>query len=397
MPQFDLKVTLKRISPQLREELFSRWPPLAEIDWSSMQKQRAVDPLFDALQALPPEDKHDINVLLRSFENLRNATGLKVILEELEHAEPDLVTAWGEHKAGMDKIVWTYLKAKPVYEEAVIFARVDDLSTKRHWHKWAPVEHGEFAVTDDRISALGEELVNHHSGEFRGDTCTIHHYTRQNGTEYLLAYLPNWPDNFMVFNRDGELESFDLPTAFSISFVFTPATGVFEMIANGGQDTQLLLRRHFYKAMTGTDVDDVSPDSPAYDLDHILADDFAFVGHDTARVASVSIRRVTLFPTVASNLIEGLQPRFHREMPWNTAREQIKALLGAVDLDRTQVTVDEIRIRVQCRGQNGRNGRVLNIRVTPRACDLKSVDDEHLRVLGEDCLRAWGIDPHGQA
>lgn len=84
MPQFDLKVTLKRISPQLREELFSRWPPLAEIDWSSMQKQRAVDPLFDALQALPPEDKHDINVLLRSFENLRNATGLKVILEELE-------------------------------------------------------------------------------------------------------------------------------------------------------------------------------------------------------------------------------------------------------------------------------------------------------------------------
>lgn len=392
MAAFDLKQTLRQISPDLRQQLFSSWPSLAAIDWKQVRKKRCVDPLFDELQNLSADEKRSIHFLLRTMVGLASACGLKVLIDELAHSHPNLVAAWSEVKTKLDKVVWTYLNAKDVFEEAIIFARADRLSKQMYWKKWTGVSCNRFARTPERIEALRQSLVEHHSAELRGEQCEIHPYTRLNGAEYFFAYLPDWPDNFMVFNREGQLEALDLPTAFSILFVFTPATGVLEIIAAGGQATLASLRRRFYKAMTNTDVEDSDPDRPAFELDHVLADGFAFTGHDTMMVERVNVTRLLVYPRVEGFNVEGLQLRFRRGTPWSKIIERLDQMLSSIDLTRAQVTVEEIWIRAQCVGNGNRRGRTIPIDVTPRASSLKSIEEDDLRVIGEKCVKAWRID-----
>lgn len=392
MTQFDLKASLKQISPSLRQELMSRWPSMREIDWTRAVKKRSVEPIFTGIQSLPADDRREVSMLLRTCGSLKSSCGLKVIQEELRDQAPDLVEEWTQIKGSMDKVIWTYLRAPHVFEEAIVFARADSLSMRRYWNKWTGVECGEFDSTDDRIDALKALLVEHHGDEGRGDVCEVHHYTRQNGAEYFFAYLPNWPEDFMIFNRSGELQSLDLPTAFSILFVFTPETGVLEMIAAGGTDTQLSLRRRFYQAMTRTEVSDVPPVRPAFELGHLLEDGFAFAGHDTTLIERIEVPRIAIVPTVATPDVDGFNLKFRAGTSWRRVIERLDGTLASMNLDRSQSAIDEIFIRIHCVADGRRRARRLTFRVTPRASDLKSIEDDSLRVLGEQCIRAWGID-----
>jgi hypothetical protein len=122
----------------------------------------------------------------------------------------------------------------------------------------------------------------------------------------------------MVFNDDGELEALDVPTAFTIMFVFTPATGVLEMIAAGGQKVLADLRQRFYRAMTKTDADELPPDRPAFDLDHVLNDGFSLTANDP-RVALLELKRLMVFPTIETP-VEGLVFRFRIGTRWASRR-----------------------------------------------------------------------------
>lgn len=391
MAAFNLKTTLKQIDPDLRQALFSRWPELASLDWLKLKKKRQVDLLFNALLALPNEQKRDIQLLLRTFLNLKADGHIKVLLEELRDRNPELVNEWTKVKTRLDKVIWTYLNSRAAFQEAVIFIRADDLTNSMFWRKWQGVSCGQFSASNDRIDALRQSLIDHHVGEYRGDVCEIHPYTRKNGAEYLFAYLPNWPENFMVFNREGELESLDLPTAFSILYVFTPATGSLEIIASGGQSAQLELRRRFYQAMTETEVEDVDPERPTYSLDHLLEEGFEFTVHDPVKVERVEVSRLLVYPRLEGFNLEGLQLRIRKGTRWQTTVENLDKMLTAVDLARTQLTVEEIWIRIQCTRNGQKRPRMIKLRVTPRACNLKSIDDDDLQEIAQNCLEAWKI------
>lgn len=392
MAAFDLKTTLKQIDPDLRQALFLRYSELASLDWLQLKKKRQVDVLFNALLALPNDQKRDIQLLLRTFLSLKPNCHLKVLLEELRDRNPELVNEWSKNKSRLDKIVWTYLNARAAFQEAVIFVRADDLARSMYWRKWQGVTCGKFDTSNDRLDALKRSLVDHHEGEFRGDICELHHYTRKSGAEYLFAYLPDWPENFMVFNREGELESLDLPTAFSILYVFTPATGSLEIIASGGQSAQLALRRRFYETMTETEVEDLDPDRPTYSLDHLLEEGFDFMGHDPIKVERVEVSRLLVYPRVEGFNLEGFQLRIRKGSTWKETIESLDKMLAAVDLSRAQLTIEEIWIRIQCTRNGQSRPRMINLRVTPRACNLKSIDDDELQEIAQNCLEAWKIN-----
>ncbi len=390
MSQFDLKATLRQIGPELRKQLLKDLPTLEGFDWEQVKKQKRVDPLFDRLQELDNDQKRDINRLLRTCKTFSSTCGLKVLCEELCQFAPGLIEEWGEQKTRMNKVVWTYLNARRVFEEAIVFVRADELSQRRHWHKWSGINANQFIVNAERIEALKREIIAHHADQLRGDRCEIHPYSRQNGAEYFFAYLPDWPDNFMVFNDDGELEALDVPTAFTIMFVFSPSTGVLEMIAAGGQKVLADLRQRFYRAMTRTEVDEIPPDRPAFELDHVLTEGFKLDANDP-RIALLELKRLMVFPTVEAP-VEGLVFRFRIGTTWASAMEQLDRALKSMDLDRSQVTVEEFVVYMQCVSDGARKGRRQTIRITPQACNLKSQEDEDLRVLGEKVLKTLEID-----
>lgn len=394
MAPFDLKKTLKQINPKLRKQLFcSSWPDLTALPWDEMKKKTKIEPLFDVLQELGLEQKRDVQRLLKAFLRLKTTSGLKVLLEEIEVHAPSHVEAWGEQNSRMDKVVWTYLNVRQAFEEAMVFARADELSVTRYCRKWPAAQCADFEFTRTRKAALQQALIGHYKTELRGEICEIHHYSRSNGAEYFFAYLPDWPENFMVFNRSGELAPLDVPTAFTLLFVYTPATGVLETIASGSVGTQMKLRRLFYDAVCGMTVEDVDPERPTYELDHVLDDEFSFSLDTTMLpVESVHARRLMVYPTIEGFPLEGIELRFRHGLSWPAALQRLDGMLASQGLTREQVTVEELRIRVQCRGDGERRGRVIPIRVTPRACNLKSQDDDQLRTIGEACLQNWEID-----
>lgn len=389
---FDLRKVLKEISSPLRTQFLGKYRELRNIALDSL-KQKEIDPIVAGLQTMKPAKRREIQVLLQRMVNLERNAGLKVLLEELQQRYPSKVAEWAGLNGRIDKVIWTYLNTRDAFEEAAIFARADALSGKRCWNRWSGSATDGLSVTDDRVEALKVALKTHYSrNELRGEHCEIHHYTRLGGAEYFFAYLPDWPDNFQVFNDNGELRTLDIPTAFTNLFVYTPQTGVLEMIAAGGRPAQLVLRRIFYRAMLDHDVDNVDPDKLAYHLDHLLEPGFQFTWDTKDRIAEVCVPRLFVVPMIESHDLEGLAPRFRPGLPWPKVLENLDALLASRDLGRSQVNVDHIRIRIQLRGDGRRRGRVLTINITPRACDLKDQDDDELRVLGERCLRQWGID-----
>lgn len=69
----------------------------------------------------------------------------------------------------------------------------------------------------------------------------------------------------------------------------------------------------------------------------------------------------------------------------------IARLLAGVGLDRTQVQVVQVGIQLQLLSDGQCRGKRMTFHIScPNTCDLKSKPDE-LRVVGERCLRRWGI------
>jgi hypothetical protein len=165
----------------------------------------------------------------------------------------------------------------------------------------------------------------------------------------------------MVFNDDGELESLDLPTAFTDLFVYEPDTGALEMIASGGSKSQQQLRRVFYRTMCRLEVEDADPESPEYRLDHLLKPDFVFRLEPADRIESVTVPQILLVPLVddegAALDLEALSPRFRKSLSWAKALSIIDGLLESRDMRRSQVKVEHIHIRVQFLGDGTRKGK----------------------------------------
>lgn len=388
---FDLRKVLKQISNGHLHQFFARRGELHDVPWDGLREHR-IDPIVDAIQELSAAARRQVQVLFKSFVRLSDNVGLKVLLEELKSRYPGKVRTWKSLKR-LDKVVWTYLNARDAFEEAMVFARADSLASTRYWHRWEAGRCNDFQMTPEKIPAFKRLLSNHYQRkELRGEHCDIHHYTR-NGANYLFAYLPDWPDNFMVFTDEGELKSLDVPTAFTNLFVYTPTTGMLEMIAAGGIPAQRELLGLFCKGILGIPgAGATDPERPRYLLDHLLEPGFRFSWDPSDHIESVQVTRLLIVPTTGTHDLDGLWLRLRIGLPWPRTLETLDALLDSRDLRRDQVGVEDVRIRIHLLGDGDRRDRILTINVTPRACDLKSQDDDELRLLGEKCLRAWRID-----
>jgi hypothetical protein len=388
---FDLKAQLKRHDNGLLQKLFEDRKELLDLEWGSLKKTQ-VDPIVAAIRALPPCQRRQIQVLLQSIAKLADNRGLKVVHEELSQRHPELVPTWGALKNRHDKVLWVYLNAHDAFEEAAVFARADALSVTRYFNRWSHAPCDGFEATPERVAKLKAGLQEHYSqNELRGEHCEVHHYTRLNGDEYFFAYLPDWPDNFMVFNDDGEMETLDIPTAFTNLFVYEPSTGAVEMIASGGLPAQRQLRRVFYRALCKVEVEDADPDKPEYILDHLLQAEFSFQTELADRIEAIAVSQILLVPLVESEGLDGLQLRFRKGLPWSESLKVIDDLLCSRDLSRDQVGVDHILVRLLFMGDGSKRGKSLTIRISPRSCSLKAEDDEELQVVGNRCLRRWGV------
>jgi len=388
---FDLRKQLKLHDNGLLQRMFAEHRELLDFPWDSV-KPHHVEPLVKRWEAMPETNRRQVQVILQDVNELADERSHKVLTEELRWRSPDKLEAFAAWKSLLDKALWAYIEARTAFDEAAIFARAESLRSGQFANRWNDLPKQAIVVTDQMKAALQDEVRAYYwKKELRGQVCRVHHYSRANGAEFFFAYLPDWPDKRLVFDPDGNLTPREESYTFTNVFIYLQSEGAIEMIAKGGKQVHLPLRRAFCKAVLGIDVDDDDPVRPTYQLDHLLDPTFVFRTEPEDRISAVRLRRIRLVPKVYVQAIEYLEPKFHENARHAEVMAAINQQIVACKLDRSQVAVTQVGIQLKFMSDGRRKDKTMTFNVScPNTCDLKSKPDD-VRVVGERCAKRWEI------
>jgi hypothetical protein len=387
---FDPRKVLRQVSNALLKEFFSRRGELEEVPWEEL-KETHIGPIFDGWQALPDDDRNEVQVLLQDVNELADERGLSVLAEEIQWRAPQRLKEFGQWEGRMDRVMWAHLKMSEAFEEAAMFARADALAAGRFWVKRNSLPAGKISV-DGKVRRTFENALSEHywPTEMRGKYCAVEHYQRGNGAEYFFAYLDDYPDTHLVFDDTGQIERRADRYAFTNVFVFSPDEGALELFARGGQKAHLPLQQAFCRSVLGLDVGPADPLRPAYQLDHLLDPNFPLATDPSDRVAEARILRMRL--EIRSEPLSYIELKADPKTPPDHIHTMIGLYLNGQTLPPQRVRVRQARFKLTFASDgNGRRPKTLSFTVScPNSCDLKSRPDE-VRAVGERCLKLWGI------
>ena len=142
---FDPRKVLRQVSNALLKEFFSRRGELEEVPWDEL-KETHIGPIFDGWQALPDDDRNEVQVLLQDVNELADERGLGVLAEEIQRRAPQRLKEFGQWEGRMDRVMWVYLNVPEAFEEAALFARADALAAGRFWVKRNSLPAGKISV-----------------------------------------------------------------------------------------------------------------------------------------------------------------------------------------------------------------------------------------------------------
>lgn len=385
---FDLRKQLKLHHNAFLRRLFGE--QMDDVPWDSL-RPHDVEPIVRAWESLGEERRH-FQVVLQDVNELADPRGQKLLLEELEWRFPEKLADFQMIKSPADKALWTYLEARAAFDEAAIFARAEALRNGQFSNRWNSLPKEEITVTPQIISQLEHTVRSYYwEKELRGDVCRVHHYRQHSGEDFFFAYLPDWPDKLLIFDKEGNLTPREECYTFNNVFVYSPNDGSVELIARGGLKVQQSLRKAFCNAVLGLEVDEDEPIRATYELDHLLDPLFNFSTDADDRIQNVRLRRLRLVPNVPVPALEYSELKFKEHASRSDILLAVQRVLLAFDLNRTQVEVAQAAIQLQFRGDGVRKGKRLTFNVSrPNTCDLKSKPDE-MRVIGERCLKRWEV------
>lgn len=388
---FDPIRLLKEISRHLLRALFAREGIEAVF---SNEGPPGIEPreILAVWDSLSEVDRWKIHAALHEIHSMSHELGLRVLAEQLEWMHPHLAQEFQAIESRADKILWTWLNARDAFEGAAIFVRADTLVAGRHWKRWNGLPPQPIEVTAEKTNRLQDALRKYYwPKELRGQYCRVHHYPRCNGIDYFFAYLDDWPDRTLAFDDHGEMESQSARFAFTNVFAYDPRHGCIDLVAKGGRAVHLRLRELFCQSVLQLDVDDEQPVLPAYQLDHLLADDLALPTDPADRIASVRIDRIRIEPKGVDRGVRYEEIGFDRQATLSVVRGELQRRLKLLNLHRDQVSVSEVGFQLQFQSNGRSRARTMSFYVSsPNSCDLKSKSDE-MRAIGERCLRNWRI------
>lgn len=75
---FDLRLVLKQISNTHLQQFFAERGELLSVPWDGL-KEHKIAPIVEAIQALPTAKRRQVQILFKSFLQLSDNAGLKVL------------------------------------------------------------------------------------------------------------------------------------------------------------------------------------------------------------------------------------------------------------------------------------------------------------------------------
>ncbi len=386
--QFNPKRVLRQVSKPLLKEFFEREGHPLDVPWDELSNTQ-VQEVFDAWQGLPEGPRKAIEVVLHDVDEMATSDGVRAIIEEGKWQDEDLTEVLDGMESRHDRAVWTLLNKRHIWKLAVRFAHLENLSMGRYWAKRTGL-----AAKEPRTDEVGlRELEEAMSAFFlteqgRGHHCRVEHYQRGGGHDYYFVYLSDYADTYINFDDAGNFQRTAERRAFEVVFAYDRASGTLEMYARGGKKVVEALQTIFSRVILEENLlpDDVL--AHPYALDHLLERSAGLPTDPEDGVEQVRIRSMSLA------VMGRVRERITLDADPTRGPEHIYEMLDQ-DLDQRRLPKAILQPRkvvfnLKLKG-NGR-GRSMSFCVSlPNSCDLKSKREDQ-RLLGEKCLRKWGID-----
>jgi hypothetical protein len=391
---FDPKRVLRQVSNSLLDDLFQTHGHEVELPWDELG-QTQVDPIFDAWQALPDADRCAIEIVLQEVNEMATEDGVRAIIEEaIRQDNGELIDDLEGYASRYDKAVWTYIKARDVWEVAVRFARADSLSRGRYWIKRVDIPAKEPDVRPEKIEELQAGLSAFFlNTQARGRICRIEHYVRASGVDYFFAYLDDYADTYVNFDDHGEFVRTPERRAFEVVFVYNRHDGALEMYARGGKRVNGPLQEIFCRVILGEELGPEDRDSHPYELNVLLNRHVEFPTDPEDGIASVRVRKLRL--TIKGMPRRRITLEADPDAGPDDIYEMMEKYLDESRLPTAVLNVTQVGFKFAFAPREGERQSSLSFEVShPNSSNLKS-KPERLREIGEKYLRRWEIDRAG--
>ena len=392
LTHFDPRTLLKQIAMPLLQQFFARRGELLDLPWDELREKKHICPIYAAWQRLPESRRRAAQAVLHDITTAATDQGIKVFAEEVNTHAPQRDWELRACRSHLNKALWFYLNFPDQFEQAALYARADLLATSRFAIRRDDLPRAPLRITPAMTTALAKALRDFYwPSQMRGNHCHIEHHARVGGGEYIFAYLDDWPDMRLAFEDDGRLETHSARFAFSLLFIYSPAAGSLDLVANGGHAIQYPLQRAFCQAVLGIDVAPADPTRPAYELQQVLDPSFSYPTVARDCVGRVRLSRIRLTPISTSDPVETYELKFKPAVTRPQWLEVIRNHLAGHGLRPTQVIVEQASFQLMfLRNGCGRSRSITFTVAPPSSCDLTHKSEE-MREIGQRCLSMWGM------
>ena len=381
--EFTPRRFLRLVSLPLLRAYFERRRLLSDFDWDGVGGD--VDPLCQAWMGLPAKERHACWVDFETAFGLFSRRGIQTLLDSTgSTAERDKVLATMGKGTLADKVFRVLLDHPEVFALARRFAWADGL--KRHWQPRQDLPAAKPQVNDVSLSELKEAVADRYrSLDGRGEYSKAEAHWRGEAL-YVMVYISDHPEAVEEFEDSDDLKRLTRQRAFDVVYRYEPASGAFEMYADGDKEFRRGLAQDFVDRVLKQAVALPADEVLYFDLEKLKNPEFRFVTDGAGGVRSMELRSIRLSAPGADGgrITFGTPPRAS-----NTKLHSfIRRSLNEARLPLDTLAVEQVTISAQVANGTRRPSSVTFQISSSNTCNLKDTL-EHNKI--RTCLKRSGV------
>lgn len=381
--EFTPRHFLRLVSSPLLRIYFEQRRLLDGFDWDGLGDE--MEPLHDAWMALPGKEGHACWVDFETAFGLFSRRGIQTLLDSAgSTAEREKVLSTMGKGSTADKVFRVLLNHPEVFAVARRFAWADGL--KRHWQPRQDLPAADPQIDETSLLEFKEIVAaRYRSLDGRGEYSTVRAHWRAEAL-YIMIYISDHPEAVEEFENSDDLKRLTRQRAFDVVYRYEPASGAFEMYAEGDKDFRRSLAQDFVdrvlKQQVSLPVDEVL----SFDIEKFKDPNFRFATDSLDGVRSMELCSMRLAAAGANGgrITFGAQPR----IPKPQLHDFIKRGLNEAYLPLNQLTVEHVTIKAQVANGSRRPASVTFNISASNTCNLKDTT-EHNKI--RTCLKRSGV------
>lgn len=358
---------------------------------------REGDPKTESIQhhawgRLTDSQQKKVEADLRRAHELADADGLAIIHELANLSGEKLAPDFDALEGQIARILWVRIHHPDIFESAVVLNHSDTLNG-RYWRTHADYPKNDKPKTDDKaLKAFGKALsAFYKERQGRGKHCTVEHYLRADNEHYYFAYPDDHADLYVSHDESGKLNPRPERPTFQNVFAYAPRKGSLDLFAPGGKAVHCVLVAIFAKQILGVDYEDPNSKLPVYKLNILKQLRGALPTDSGDGIERAMVRSIAITPNGKNGKRITLEAG--RDAKADDVWDMMDNWLDERELKPGTLDISRASFSIKLANKGAKAGKSLSFDVTaPSSCNLKSKSEE-MRLLGEKCLRKWGILP----